>query len=73
MYPAGIGTEQLAIEHKRKPRQRQPVSVVGGGKSPYNAVRGQAAQNVGIFVYVDIIIVIDKIEIADLPEDQQSA
>ena len=41
-------------------------------KSPDDAVIGQTVQNVLIFVYVDIIIVIDKIEIADLPEDQQS-
>jgi len=72
MHPAGICTEQLAIEHKGKPRQRQPVSGVGGGKSPYNAARGQAVQNVLVFRYEEIIIVVDKTEIADLPEDQQS-
>jgi len=72
MHPAGIETEQLAIEHKGKPRQRKPVSAAGGSKSRNNAVMGQTIQNVWILIYVVSIIVFDKIEIAYLPEDQQS-
>jgi hypothetical protein len=73
MKPAGVCTEQLTIQHQGQPRQGLPVSEVAGCKSPDNAVRGQTIQNVLVFVYVAIIIVVDKIEIADLPEDQQSA
>ena len=71
MHPAGVCTKQLTIEHKRQPGQRVPVGRAAGGKSPDDAILGQAVQNVRIFVYVEIIIIIDKIEIADLPEDQQ--
>jgi len=48
-----------------------PVGCVTGCKSPDDAILGQAVQNVLVFVYVEIIVIIDKIEIADLPEDQQ--
>ena len=72
MNPAGIGTEQLTIEHEGKPCDGMPVGRATGCKRPANAVRGQTIQNMRIFVYIDIIIVVDKIEIADLPEYQQS-
>ena len=49
-----------------------PVGCVTGCKSPDNAILGQAAQNVLIFGYVQIVIVVGKIKITDLPEDQQS-
>jgi len=71
MHPAWVGAEQLTIQHQGQPRQGLPVSEVAGCKRPDNAVRGQAVQNVLVFVYVEIIVIIDKIEIADLPEDQQ--
>ena len=71
MHPAGVCAEQLTIEHKRQPRQRVPVGRAVGGKSPDDAIPGQAVQNVRIFIYVVSIIIIDKIEIVYLPEDQQ--
>jgi hypothetical protein len=72
MHPARSGAEQLTIEHKRNPRKRQPVSDVWSvGKSPEDVIHAQAVQNVRIFRYIEGIVVIDKIETADLPEDQQ--
>ena len=71
MHPAGVFTEQLAIEHEGQPCDGMPVGHAAGCKRPDNAVMGQAVQNLRIFVYIFVIIVVDKIEIADLPEDQQ--
>jgi hypothetical protein len=73
MNPAGIGAEQLTIEHKRKPYNRVPVSGVAGSKSPDDTINVKAARNVLIFIYVRIIIKINKVEIADLPIDGDSA
>jgi hypothetical protein len=73
MNPACAGSEQLTIEHKRKPGQRMPVGREVGGKSPFDIVESQTAYNMLIFVYIQIVIVMDKIEIPDLPEDKQSA
>ena len=72
MHPAGVCTEQLTIEHKGKPCDGMPVGRMACCKRPDNAVRGQTVQNVLVFRYIGIIIVIGKFKIPDLPEDQQS-
>jgi hypothetical protein len=41
---------------------------VPGGKGPDNAIYGQALLNMGIFKYVNIIIVVDEFKIPDLTE-----
>jgi hypothetical protein len=73
MHPARVCTEQLAIEHKRKPGQRVPVGRVVGGKSPDDTFPSQTVQNLRIFVYVVFVIIINKIKIAYLLENQQGA
>jgi hypothetical protein len=73
MYPARGWTEQLTIHHQGQPRKGLPIPEVAACKCPDDSTSGQAVQNVRIFVNVDFIIIVDKVEIADLPEDQQRA
>ena len=72
MKPAGAWAEQLRIHHQRQPRKGLPISHVAGCKCPDDSAWGQAVGNVRIFANINLVIIVDKIEIADLPEDQQS-
>ena len=73
MHPAGLRAEQLTIQHQGQPDKRMPVGRIARSKSPDDAVMSQALQNVGIFVNIGTIIIVDEIEIPDLPEDQHGA
>jgi hypothetical protein len=70
MKPAGAWAEQLRIHHQRQPRKGLPISHVAGCKCPDDFTSGQAVQNVRIFGNVDLVIIVDKVEITDPPEDQ---
>ena len=73
MYPHWVRTEQLTIHHQGKPRKGLPIPEVAACKCPDDSTFGQAVQNVRIFGNVDFVIIVDKVEIADLPVDQQRA
>ena len=73
MKAAGAGAEQLRIHHQGQPREGLPIPQVAACKCPDNPASVQAVWNVRIFGNVDLVIIIDKVEITDLPEDKQRA
>ena len=67
MHPAGVRTEQLAIEHKRKPRQRKPVPSVWGCKGPADVWDRHPRRHMVIVGDINIVIIFNEIVIAYLP------
>ena len=54
-------TEELAIHHVREPGEWMPVGGFKTGQRPLDAFPRQAALDVGVFGYVELIIVIDEV------------
>ncbi len=71
MKPAGVHAEQVAIEHLRPPRQRMPKIIVAGLERPQKARPRETAQDHRVFADVEIIVVVRKIKIINLPIDGQ--
>ena len=72
-------SEQFAIQHVGKPRERNPVRVVHGRESPNHAVPRQSGAHVRILSDVLGIVVVHKVMAANLAiyrqdgEEQQEA
>ena len=71
MVPAGVGAEQLTIQHMGKPGQRMPVTGVACGKGPDNAVSGKAGLDVLIVSNVLVVIVVYETVSVDRPERRE--
>ena len=72
MLPAGFCSEDLNVEHMRKPRQRMPIAHVPGGKRPGNSVARQPLLNMKIVADVAGIVVIDEIKMNRRCENQEN-
>ena len=69
MMPAGVEAVELAVQHVGQRGERVPVGVVSVGKRPDDTRGGQAAFNLRIFVYVNVVIEVDEIMAGGLAED----
>ena len=71
MLCPGVQSEQLAIQHVRKPRDRMPVAGVSGGESPLDAGPRQAVLDDAIIRDVILVVVNDKAIVRHRPVSQQ--
>jgi hypothetical protein len=60
MQRAGVGAEQLHVEHVREPGERVPIAQQAGGEGPARAVEGKAAAHDGVFADVARVVVLDE-------------
>ena len=67
MMPAGPQPENLTVQHMGQPRQRMPVVGIRVGESPDDGIECNTVLNMGIFVHVFIVVIIDKIKSLHLP------
>ena len=71
MISPGLGAIQLAIQHVGDPGQRIPLLGHGRGKRPDNALRGEAAGNVGVVGNQLGVVVVDEFVRDRLGENQR--
>ena len=70
MMAAGIeDAVELAVQHMRQHRQRMPVRRDAVRENPAEATPAQSMNNPGIFIDVFVVIVVDKLKMQRLPED----
>jgi hypothetical protein len=71
MVPRRTGSEQLNVQHVRKPGQGMPVSSLIETKCPSQSIQGQTRLNSVVPRYVKVIIVINKLMILYRPIGEQ--
>ena len=69
MMTCRVHSEELDIQLMGKPRKRVPVAGMGRGESPGQIACREAPSHVGILGDVLLIVEVDEIVAADLPED----
>ena len=62
VVPARPGTEELPVEHMGEPGERVPEIGIEVREGPADALGGDPGPHVGIFVYIERIVEVDKIE-----------
>ena len=69
MMPAGMQPIKLAVQHVRNPGQRMPVGGVDMGKCPDDPLERQTPGNFRVFIYVKVVVVVDKLVTQCLAEN----
>jgi len=70
--PAGIQPEKRYVQLVRDPSDRMPIRGVEGAERPCDGPRGQPAGDGSVFVDIDVIVEINKIEPDDLAVNHQA-
>ena len=60
MMPARAQSEELAIEHVRKPRQRLPVEAIDGKECTDQTGARQPRSHPGVFVNVGVVVEVNE-------------
>ena len=71
VMPPRIQSQKLDIQHVGKPRHGMPIGRMAGGQCPFQAFHRKSRLDMGVFGYVQVIIVIDELMGSHLPEDGQ--
>ena len=66
--PAGIQSVDLAIQHMRYHRQGIPVVKAAMSECVCDSFQGQTLGNLRVFIHVPVVVVIDELAPAELPE-----
>src|SRR5689334_21103442 len=66
---AGIEAEELAVQHVREARNREPVGDFGRRERPLDAVGGDAGADVAVGGDVIGIVEVDEVEVEDAGVD----
>ena len=61
MMPPGTDTEDLAIEHMRKPGERMPIAGGSGGEGPDDVAPTQALLDERVIRDIDAVVEADEI------------
>lgn len=71
MRTGGTFAGQLRVQHQRQPRERMPVAGVNRAESPDDAVQRQTGADANIGRKIIRVVVIDKVEARDRPENRE--
>src|SRR5438876_8884456 len=69
MMSPRLETVELTIQHVRNGGKRMPVISMHMGEGPLNPLEGETVRDPWIFVYVLIVVVVDKLVPNGLAED----
>jgi hypothetical protein len=69
---AGVETEELAVSHMRKPRQRVPVCGVEGSEGPDESLRRQAGHDHWVRPDVGVVVEVNELMSDYLAVNDQS-
>lgn len=72
MMACRVGAEKAPVQHVRKPGQRVPITQIGGGEGPFDALQMNAGLHDVIFGEISRIIKIDKM-VARNPAENNKA
>ena len=70
VMPPGGTSEELCIQHVRKPRKRMPVGGVSRRESPTYAFDGEATKHERVLGDVERVVVLNESVLYDRPEEK---